>query len=346
MLSASNKKSNAPVPLGFTLIELLVVVAVIAILISLVVPAIGKAMNSAKTMKCMVQMRSIGQVGAVYGADHNDTIFTLDDEYEFTPDDDDYNLLGYTDGVYSIRSRMAHARALVRERLGDHVGDVGVVNDPVLLTYLVLYDYLLAENIERDGVVCPSDDYLLRVREENLNAGFVNVGEGDSEDAVRYARMVTSYKPVYFTYTKASLGLLNPTNFLEIAVTPHGVFDFTDRRYFPEVSHPSGKVWMHELYQRHFGKAYVYAHDEVRLPLLMFDGSVAIRRTGDANYGASPDHDDYDPDAPDRFTQFVSRYGIWFTPDDFVNKNTSSDERDVVELRFNWTYKGLRGVDY
>ena len=57
---------------GFTLVELLVVLAVIAILASLLLPALAGAKSRAHTVKCMNNLRQIGLASAMYVDDRED----------------------------------------------------------------------------------------------------------------------------------------------------------------------------------------------------------------------------------------------------------------------------------
>ena len=58
---------------GFTLIELLVVVAIIALLVSLLLPALSGARNQTNRVRCQTNLRTIGHAIQFYFADYRDT---------------------------------------------------------------------------------------------------------------------------------------------------------------------------------------------------------------------------------------------------------------------------------
>lgn len=57
---------------GFTLIELLVVVSIIALLMSILLPSLGKAKELANRVHCTANLRGICQSMAIYGQENND----------------------------------------------------------------------------------------------------------------------------------------------------------------------------------------------------------------------------------------------------------------------------------
>lgn len=59
--------------LGFTLIELLVVVAILALLISILLPSLSRARSNAREIKCRTQLREYGRGFNFYFADFKDT---------------------------------------------------------------------------------------------------------------------------------------------------------------------------------------------------------------------------------------------------------------------------------
>jgi len=68
---------------AFTLIELLVVVAIIALLVSILLPSLNKAREQAKASVCASQLRSFGQASALYESDYGS--FAPCDPYYFMP---------------------------------------------------------------------------------------------------------------------------------------------------------------------------------------------------------------------------------------------------------------------
>lgn len=73
--AATARKSRVSLH-GFTLIELLIVVAIVAILAALLLPALQKAKDRAKTAKCASNLHQLAVAMNIYTDDYNGTLMT------------------------------------------------------------------------------------------------------------------------------------------------------------------------------------------------------------------------------------------------------------------------------
>src|SRR5688572_9482102 len=55
---------------AFTLVELLVVIGIIALLISILIPTLGRARDQAQRTKCMANLKSLTEAWVQYANDH------------------------------------------------------------------------------------------------------------------------------------------------------------------------------------------------------------------------------------------------------------------------------------
>ncbi|MEE9297126.1 MAG: type II secretion system protein [Phycisphaerae bacterium] len=101
----TSREINMPVPsdvrrtcpCGFTLIELLVVVSIIGLLVSILMPSLGRARDQSKAVHCLARLKDMGNALAAYENDHDD----LMPPAAWRPDPEDEELVyGWTEILF------------------------------------------------------------------------------------------------------------------------------------------------------------------------------------------------------------------------------------------------------
>jgi len=98
---------------GFTLVELLVVIGIIALLISILLPVMGRARAAAQTVQCMSNLRQIGQGLLYYVNDRSSNKGYL------PAASDNRNTAPFNDWMWNLRNYILPARGFVERGRSD-----------------------------------------------------------------------------------------------------------------------------------------------------------------------------------------------------------------------------------
>lgn len=146
-------------PGAFTLIELLVVIAVIAILAALLLPSLSQAKERGKSIRCVSNLRQLGQATMLYAGDNDDALpwshrnwvapsSAAEVANYFDPSTPDFRTnaywqlviyLGGNDGLWQCPSALEEQRTIVPGNKGPLLGymgnpfAIGVVNPFIAL---------------------------------------------------------------------------------------------------------------------------------------------------------------------------------------------------------------------
>ncbi len=121
---------------AFTLIELLVVVSIIALLVGILVPSLGQALEKARQSSCAVNLNSLGKGLTLYAGDD--------------PRRSRYPCLGDSD-TYD-------EEAEAYEELEDFYGTAEDPSDAADCNIQAWWLLVLQETVQDDAFICPSDD--------------------------------------------------------------------------------------------------------------------------------------------------------------------------------------------
>ncbi len=342
------KKKN-----GFTLIELLVVIAIIALLIGILLPAIGKARDTAKNVLSQTRMRQLGQGASNYSADNQDRVFS----YTWRANVEYMLPNGKPKKGNSDQEAASWQNTEILMRVtGRYDGPNKIVKFDGRLphrrySHIVLLDYLT--NSQPEPIAAsPFDKNLLNWQANPLDltsannipytSGSVQPGyepaTGWTDPGVRQRwPFASTYQTVPAAWNTD--GINGQLTYIPHAASPHTFQGGDDiplgNRKYTQVAFPSGKVLQFEEFDRFSARQALYfAYPEAQCNLSFFDGSVRRERTGEANPG-------WNPAQPNQIWQ--QRY---IPLDTFPVPKTGLNEQDQYCQRYRWTRYGLRGIDY
>lgn len=353
------KISMRPLRAGFTLIELLLVVAIIALLISILLPALGKSRRAARLAICQSNMRQLITAQLTYGNEHKDRIAALN----WIPGKGNSADPALNPAASSswLLSQGMQACDIVRRRTGRNVPLTQNRFFNRNFWHLPLVDggYFGSTDPIQPAASCPEDSWVLQWQKNPDNFSML-VGTSPEPSAIP-ANSYEWYRPYWSTFQIAPVAfapdrhtsssrrtisqITNRHHLFTGGGSSPGQLALGQRRY-DEAAFPSQKVFSFDIFDRHAWKRPIWhAYPMARQPLAFFDSSVRFLRTSDAREGWNPDQQrpitGVDSPAPTVY-QYIPATGFpgydWPT--------LSGAASDNVKGYFRWTRGGLRGVDY
>jgi hypothetical protein len=296
----------------------------------------------------MSNLKQQGVATHSYTADFQDKIYS----FTVTPENANRTLLdpiarASAAGQDDIGTAAAQAVDIMRRRAGDEDvtpnGLVGAWIPHIYYTHLVLQDYL-ASRLPEKMVVCPEDGFRENWQIEpvaKFDQGFWLPLQPNPDPIARRWPYSASYQTEPASYDRfqsdlsdSAIGRRIQQGGVHNTYVVPGTVRVGDLR-LDNVAYTASKVHMQDSHQRHFGNERpYYGLEQCRQPLLFFDGSVSIHRTGDGNPGWRPN------------TPTVPCMTYNYQPGPYEYPTISGGPTDFVKGYYRWTRGGLKGVDF
>ena len=342
---------------GFTLIELLVVISIIALLIGILLPALGSARKKAQLLVTTSNLRNSGSFAAAYGSEHKQRIptfsFKAGELPNHTPQNrqlalDVASLNPDTQGANNVAATYQQIMIFRDLYPRDDWPDRPIAGHipHILYNHLVVNEYA-GEVLPTEYVISAADKVRGQWQRdigECLDAS-LDGGTGDYDPAppgTGAGRFRWGFSSSFQVVTAAlgnDIGRRSSvfqtfekfqSDRYEVANRRGG----TGTRTLDEVRSPGSKVYMYDNYDRYSGAKSIYmGFEDAKQPLLFFDGSTRVLRSGDANRG-------WRPNAP----TFLTPSSTFFADPVFDDSNTPTTSGMIY--RYDSTRWGLQGIDY
>ena len=319
---------------GFTLIELLVVIAIIALLIGILLPALGQARKVARLAICGSNLKQVGVAVNSYAADFQDKIAS----YTWNVGNYSTKYQDLKNPGDNVTATMFQLTEILRRKTGNDNMDVLRDRAPHRrFSHAVIVDYM-ADVVPEETAACPEDRTLQSWQRDPDNPPDLNEQGGDAYDKMMPYASSYQFVPASWAPDKR----IGSNNTVYQYVPNHDLFWFPGvalgERQIREVDFPSSKVQMFDFYDFHStAKTQFYAYPDAKTDLLFFDGSAGLRTTGDANLS-------FKPNSPANDNQHST---FTYAPNPVYEPPARSGTTDPgLETYFRWTREGLHGVDY
>ncbi len=351
---------------AFTLIELLLVIGIIALLVSILLPALSKSRKAAKIAICMNNMHQMLTAQMSYGGDYKELIAATSG---VTP--------GKTTSTYAdLQSTNAgegwllrlgkNAADIARRRRGNAATGGPFSGQPFPLVqnrfftrnfwHLPLIDggYFSDEKaLVTPAFACPDDEWV-KGWQTNAESYSALVGTSPEPSAIP-GGSYEYYRPFWSTYQLVPVAWApdkhNGSSFTVTQVTNrHHLFNGggsspgqapLGNRRIDQVAYTSQKVFIFDVFDRHGNRRPIWhAYTIARQPLAFFDASVRFLKNRDCQPG-------WNPDTPNNLTAVTNYQYIPSTGFPGYDYPTlSGAAADNVIGYFRWTRKGLGGYDF